>query len=119
MGILANVVDIVMCVHHRVCPCVLFLCMGMVTKKLLLSHYKIYTNGYVTFGLDFDGRYPDRLNKNLLAHTKRKNARARGFAMLAPLWTDNDARHGDVYYHMYDLTQPESTSLEQARVMVC
>ncbi|KAK2152978.1 hypothetical protein NP493_2378g00005 [Ridgeia piscesae] len=78
---------------------------------------KIYTNGYVTFGLDFDGRYPDRLNKNLLAHTKRKNARARGFAMLAPLWTDNDARHGDVYYHIYDLTQPGSTSLEQARVM--
>ncbi|KAI0210407.1 Mucin-like protein [Lamellibrachia satsuma] len=76
----------------------------------------IYTNGYVTFGLNFASRYPHRLNKDILSYAKRQTAKKQGFAMLAPLWTDNDARTGDVYYHIYDLTQPGSTSSDQARV---
>ncbi|KAK2165544.1 hypothetical protein NP493_1362g01015 [Ridgeia piscesae] len=77
---------------------------------------KIYANGYVTFGLNFESRYPDRLSKYLLVNTKRNIAQKKGFAMLAPLWTDNDARKGKVYYHIYDLTQPGSTLTDKARV---
>ncbi|KAK2162840.1 hypothetical protein NP493_1501g01086 [Ridgeia piscesae] len=76
----------------------------------------IYTNGYVTFGLNFESRYPDNLNKDLLSYAKRVTAKKQGFAMLAPLWTDNDAQYGDIFYHVYDLTQPGSTSTDQARV---
>ena len=39
--------------------------------------------------------------------------------MLAPLWTDNDALSGDVYYHIYDLMKPGSTYTDEARVKVC
>ncbi len=54
----------------------------------------------------------------MLSYAKSETARKLGFAMLAPLWTDNDARHGDVYYHIYDLMQPGATYTEQARVKV-
>ncbi|KAI0221767.1 Dedicator of cytokinesis protein 1 [Lamellibrachia satsuma] len=77
---------------------------------------KIYTNGYVTFGLNFERRFPDTLSKNLFSYTKRQTANKQGFAMLTPLWTDNDARSGAVYYHIYDLTKPGSTAADQARV---
>ena len=79
---------------------------------------QIYTNGYVTFGLNFESRYPDSLSKYMLSYHKRQTANKQGFAMLAPLWTDNDARYGDVYYHIYDLTMPGSTATDQARVKV-
>ena len=85
--------------------------------KLVLC-LQIYTNGYVTFGLNFESRYPDRLNKYLLSYPKRQAAKKQGFAMLAPMWTDNDARAGDVYYHIYDLTKPGSTATDKARVKV-
>ncbi|KAI0237078.1 Mucin-like protein [Lamellibrachia satsuma] len=52
----------------------------------------------------------------MLRYHKRQTANNQGFAMLAPLWTDNDARYGDVYYHIYDLTMPGSTATDQARV---
>ncbi|KAK2160812.1 hypothetical protein NP493_1626g00009 [Ridgeia piscesae] len=77
---------------------------------------KIYSNGYVTFGLNFESRYPVRLRTNMLGYMKRKTAQKQGFAMLAPLWTDNNARYGEVYYHIYDLTQPGSTPTDKARV---
>ena len=83
-----------------------------------VSFLQIYTNGYVTFGLNFESRYPDNLNKELLSHAKRELAKKQGFAMLAPLWTDNDAQGGDIFYHVYDLTLPGSTSTDQARVKV-
>jgi len=83
-----------------------------------VSFLQIYTNGYVTFGLNFESRYPDNLNKDLLSYAKRDTAKKQGFAMLAPLWTDNDAQYGDIFYHVYDLTQPGSTSTDQARVKV-
>ena len=54
----------------------------------------------------------------MLNYAKRQIAKRQGFAMLAPLWTDNDARYGHVYYHIYDITKPGSNSLEQARVQV-
>ena len=54
----------------------------------------------------------------MLVNTKRNIAQKKGFAMLAPLWTDNDARKGKVYYHIYDLTQPGSTRTDKARVKV-
>ncbi|KAI0239923.1 Mucin-like protein [Lamellibrachia satsuma] len=77
---------------------------------------KIYTNGYVTFGMNFENRYPDTLNKEMLSYAKRQTAEKQGFAMLAPLWTDNDAVSGDYYYHIYDLTKPGTSSTDQARV---
>ncbi|KAK2149526.1 hypothetical protein NP493_2972g00000 [Ridgeia piscesae] len=52
----------------------------------------------------------------MLGYAKRKTANKQGFAMLAPLWTDNNARYGQVYYHIYDLTQPGSTPTDKARV---
>ena len=54
----------------------------------------------------------------MLGYAKRKTAKKQGFAMLAPLWTDSNARHGQVYYHIYDLTQPGSTPTDKARVQV-
>ncbi|KAK2190867.1 hypothetical protein NP493_66g06051 [Ridgeia piscesae] len=77
---------------------------------------KIFTNGYVTFGLDFDRRNPVRLNQEMLSLTKRLKAKKRGMVMMAPLWTDNDATKGDVYYHIYDLAKAGSTSTDLARV---
>ncbi|KAK2158335.1 hypothetical protein NP493_1807g00024 [Ridgeia piscesae] len=82
----------------------------------LYKRMKIYSNGYITFGLNFESRYPDRMDKNMLGYAKRKTAQKQGFAMLAPLWTDNDARYGQVYYHIYDKTQPGPTSKDKARV---
>ncbi|KAK2180866.1 hypothetical protein NP493_421g00002 [Ridgeia piscesae] len=76
----------------------------------------IYTNGYVTFEMPFDSRHPDPLSKNLLGVTKQDKAKKLGFAMLAPFWTDNDARTGNVFYHIYDLTKPGSTAADKARV---
>ena len=54
----------------------------------------------------------------MFSYPKRQRADKEGFAMLAPLWTDNDARGARVYYHIYDLTQPGSTPTEKARVKV-
>ncbi|KAI0231036.1 Mucin-like protein, partial [Lamellibrachia satsuma] len=66
--------------------------------------------------LNFNSRHPDRLHVGMLNYTKRQIANKQGFAMLAPLWTDNDARFGNVYYHIYDITQHTTTSDDQARV---
>ena len=76
-------------------------------------------NGYVTFGMTFDSRYPDKLGMGMLNVTKQINARKQGFAMLAPLWTDNDGRSGEVFYHIYDTTKPGSKATDKARVKVC
>ena len=38
----------------------------------------------------------------MLSASKRRTVAKSGFAMFAPMWTDADARHGDVFYHMYD-----------------
>lgn len=54
----------------------------------------------------------------MLRYTKRETANAQGIAMLAPLWTDNNAQHGDVSYHIYDLTKPGSSPTDKARVKV-
>ena len=104
------------CVRVCVCACVR-VCVNVLIVQLL-SFYQIYTNGYVTFGLNYASRYPDRLSKAMLNVAKRRIAGQQGFAMLAPLWTDNDATSGTVYYHVYDLTQPGTTAPEQARVKV-
>ena len=69
--------------------------------------------------MPFDSRYPVQLGKDMLNVTKQSIARRRGFAMLAPLWTDNDGRSGDVFYHIYDTTQPGIKSVDKARVKVC
>ena len=69
--------------------------------------------------MPFDSRHPDPLSKNLLGVTKQDKAKKLGFAMLAPFWTDNDARTGNVFYHIYDLTKPGSTAADKARVKVC
>ena len=78
------------------------------------------TNGYVTFGLDFNSRYPDSLNlTKLLSAEKSYLADKHGFTMFAPMWTDSDASYGDVYYHVYDLMKPDLNSDDHARVKVC
>lgn len=86
------------------------------------SHHRyvvqIYTNGYVTFGLNFERRNPDKLHTGMLSYAKRKDAERQGFAMLAPLWTDIDAFSGQYHYHIYDLTKPGPSSTDQARVKV-
>ena len=92
--------------------------MAQINAFVLLSP-QIYTNGYVTFGLNFESRYPDRLGTVMLSKDKRKNADKNGFAMLAPMWTDNNALYGDVYYHIYDKMDPGSTSTDRARMKVC
>ncbi|KAK2181108.1 hypothetical protein NP493_410g01020 [Ridgeia piscesae] len=76
----------------------------------------IYTNGYVTLGMRYQRRQPRRLNEWMLSYYKRRTATRQGMGMLAPLWTDNNAWHGTVCYHIYDLTQPGSTVEEQMRV---
>jgi len=80
--------------------------------------FQIYSNGYVTFGLNYDNRYPDRFGKEMLSYAKRGIAQMQGFAMLAPLWTDNDARTGTIYYQIYDLTRLGPTDIDKARVRV-
>ncbi|KAK2190852.1 hypothetical protein NP493_66g04024 [Ridgeia piscesae] len=80
------------------------------------TQVKIFTNGYVTFGLDFDSRNPVRLNQEMLSLTKRLKAKTRGITVMAPLWTDNDATQGDVFYHIYDLANAGSTATDLARV---
>jgi len=50
----------------------------------------------------FDGRQPKRDFRSMFDSTKMAAARDKGFAMIAPLWTDNDGRHGSVFYHVYD-----------------
>ncbi|KAI0225835.1 Mucin-like protein [Lamellibrachia satsuma] len=80
------------------------------------KHVKIYTNGYITFGLEYNNRNPNKLNQNLLSQAKLKTAQKGGIVMMAPLWTDNDAIYGDVYYHIYDLNNAGSTSTDMARV---
>ena len=69
--------------------------------------------------MPFDSRYPVQLGKDMLNVTKQVTARRRGFAMLVPLWTDNDGRSGDVFYHIYDTTKPGIKSVDKARVKVC
>ena len=57
----------------------------------------------------------------MLSKDKLKNAKKQGFAIIAPLWTDNDVRNGHVNYQIYDenkLSQ-RSTPQERARVKVC
>ena len=68
--------------------------------------------------MTFDSRYPVQLGADMLNVTKQDTARKRGFAMFAPLWTDNDGRSGDVLYHIYDTTQPGIKSVDKARVKV-
>jgi len=87
--------------------------------NLAVVTWQIFTNGYVTFGLEFDSRNPIRLNKELLSLAKRLKAKKRGMVMMAPLWTDNDATQGDVFYHIYDLDNAGSTATDMARVQVC
>ena len=60
-----------------------------------------------------------RLNQEMLSLTKRLKAQTRGMVMMAPLWTDNDATQGDVFYHIYDLANAGSTATDLARVQVC
>jgi len=83
--------------------------------------FQIYSNGYVTFGLAFKSRYPDNLVKEMLSTDKLKNAKKQGFAIIAPLWTDNDASNGRVSYQIYDENKlnQRSTPQERARVKVC
>ena len=80
---------------------------------------QIFTNGYITCGLEFDSRNPIKLSLEILSHMKRIKAQKRGIVMLAPFWTDNDATYGDVYYHIYDLNNAGPTSTDLARVQVC
>ena len=87
--------------------------------NVMVPRYQVYTNGYVTFGLNFDSRYPDKFSKSMLSENKRITAQKQGFAMLAPMWTDTFGRFGDVYYHIYDMTKPGSTSTVQTRVKAC
>ena len=85
----------------------------------MVPRYQVYTNGYVTFGLNFESRYPDKFSKSILSPKKRITAQKQGFALLAPMWTDIDGRRGDVFYHIYDTTKPGTTSTMQARVKAC
>ena len=80
---------------------------------------QIFTNGYITFGMEFDSRNPVKLSSEMMSDANRSEAKKRRLSMLAPLWTDNDATHGDVYYHIYDLNNAGSTSTDLARVQVC
>ena len=54
----------------------------------------------------------------MLSYAKRGIAQMQGFAMLAPLWTDNDASTGTIYYHIYDSTRLGPTGIDKARVRV-
>ena len=60
-----------------------------------------------------------KLSPEMLSLSKRLKANARGITMMAPLWTDNDATQGDVFYHIYDLANAGSTATDLARVQVC
>ena len=89
-----------------------------IDSALNRSLFQIYTNGYATFGLNFDSRYPGVLNRYMLGYQKRLQAERQGFAMLAPMWTDNNAQYGDIYYRIYDLTTPGSTYFDKLRTKV-
>ena len=50
----------------------------------------------------YDGRQPKKLFHNMFDSVKMTTALSKGFAMIAPLWTDNDGRSGNVFYNNYD-----------------
>ena len=58
------------------------------------------------------------LDKYMLSYEKRLQAERQGFAMLAPMWTDNDAHYGDVYYRIYDQTTPGTKYFDKLRTKV-
>ena len=90
-----------------------------IIADICVFYLQIYTNGYITFGLGFKNRNPKKLQMNIMSAAKLKKIEKRGMALMAPLWTDNDATKGDVYYHIYDLANAGSTATDLARVQVC
>ena len=81
----------------------------------LCSVAQIYTNGYVTLNNVYDGRWPRRFDMMLSPYKRQQVKKHTGFGMLAPLWGDNDARYGQVYYHIYDTTTDHGTELMRQR----
>jgi len=51
----------------------------------------------------------------MLSWRKQQQVKQTGFGMIAPMWADNDANYGHVYYHMYDTTTYGITELERER----
>lgn len=70
--------------------------------KQTFTKANIYSNGYITMNTPFEGRQPKRGFRSMFDSTKMADALNKGFAMIAPLWTDNDGRYGSVFYQVYD-----------------
>ena len=66
----------------------------------LFSH-QITTNGYVTLGASYISRTPNMF-VDMFSPTKKADIYKSGFAMFAPMWTDCNAKEGNVFYHVYD-----------------
>ena len=64
----------------------------------------------------FDGRQPKPGFQSMFDSVKKAAARKKGFVMIAPLWTDNDARQGKVFYHIYNLGADDSDPYTAATV---
>ena len=75
---------------------------------------QITTNGYVTMGTSYESRTPTKF-EDMLSASKKEAVAKSGFAMFAPMWTDADARHGDVFYHVYNRATKDVSDNNKAR----
>ncbi|KAK2171162.1 hypothetical protein NP493_1097g00024 [Ridgeia piscesae] len=62
---------------------------------------QITTNGYVTLGASYISRTPNMF-VDMFSPAKKADIYKSGFAMFAPMWTDCNAKEGNVFYHVYD-----------------
>lgn len=76
--------------------------------------YQITTNGYVTLGSNYRSRTPN-LFTNMFNPSKEAVLDRTGFAMFAPMWSDVNAREGNVFYHVYDQATTGLSDDERAR----
>ncbi|KAI0213904.1 hypothetical protein LSAT2_001008 [Lamellibrachia satsuma] len=84
--------------------------------KLFISETRaivVYTHGYVTLSQRSNFRTPVDIRKAMTPKVK-KHSRRYGFAILAPLWTDNDCSRGKTFYHVYDSKKTTSDATKQA-----
>ena len=82
-----------------------------------IVYQQVNTNGYVEFGADFLGRQPKPWN-SIMNEGLYSKAASEGLAIVAPLWLDNDAIYGEVYYHVYDHNDVYTPSLAAATTAV-
>ena len=65
-------------------------------------------------GASYERRTPSKFEHMMSASKKRAVVKS-GIAMFAPMWTDSDATHGDVFYQVYDRATKGMSADNKAR----